>query len=86
MTGRILLAAVVAMFAAGTFGAPALAGHCPKDVRLIDQSLKTARISDANMTTVKALRDKGDGQHKAGQHGASLATLHEAMKILDVSH
>ncbi len=76
----------IAVFAAGFFATPAWAGHCPKDVRLIDQSLKTTKVGAAEMSTAKALRDTGDGQHKAGQHGASIKSLHEAMKILGVSH
>ncbi len=86
MIRRALLAAIVVVSAAGAFSIPALAGHCPKDVRLIDEALKMTRISDANMSRVKALRDKGNEQHNAGQHGASLNTLHEAMKILAISH
>lgn len=86
MNNRNLSVAIVAAFAAGFFATPALAGHCPRDVRLIDQSLMTTKVSAADMSKVKALRDTGNGQHKAGQHGASLKTLHEAMKILGASH
>ncbi len=86
MKKRTLLAAVVAIFGTGLFSIPALAGHCPKDVRLIDEALKMTKVSDANMSRVKALRDKGNEQHKTGQHGPSLQTLHEAMKILGISH
>lgn len=38
------------------------------------------------MSKVKALRDKGLAEHKAGKHGDSLRSLHEAMKILGISH
>lgn len=38
------------------------------------------------MSKVKALRDKGLAEHNAGKHGNSLKTLHEAMKILGISH
>ncbi len=63
------------------FASPALAGHCPKDVRLIDAAL--AQTSNAE---AKSLRDKGDALHKSGTHGDSLAALHEAMKILNIEH
>ena len=86
MKKRTLLAAVVAIFGTGLISIPALAGHCPKDVRRIDEALKMTKVSDANMSRVKALRDKGNEQHKTGQHGPSLQTLHEAMKILGISH
>ena len=86
MIKRTLLAAVVAVSAIGILSVPALAGHCPKDVKRIDEALKMTSVSDATMSKVKALRDTGSEQHKSGQHGASLATLHEAMKALGVSH
>lgn len=86
MNKRTLLAVLVAIFAVGILSMPALAGHCPKDVKLIDESLKMTKVSDAIMSRVKALRDKGNEQHQNGQHGASLATLHEAMKMLGISH
>ncbi len=82
---RTLLAAFVAVFAVGMLSGPALAGHCPKDVRLIDDSLKTiTTVSAAAMGTAKALRDTGDRQHTAGRHATSLASLHQALKILDI--
>ncbi len=83
---RTLLAVVVAVFAVGVSANPALAGHCPRDVKRIDQALTMTKVSGAQLSTVKALRDKGDGLHKSGQHGTSVATLHEAMKILGISH
>ena len=86
MINRTLLAAVVAVSAIGILSVPALAGHCPKDVKRIDEALKTTNVGDATMSKVKALRDTGNGQHKSGQHGASIATLHEAMKALGISH
>ncbi len=86
MIKRTLLAAVVAVSAFGMLSVPALAGHCPRDVKRIDAALKTTNVGDATMSRVKALRDTGNGQHKSGQHGAALATLHEAMNLLGVSH
>ena len=76
----------MALFATGFLSVSALAGHCPKDGTAIDASLKKTKITDAQMSKVKALRDKGLAEHKAGKHGDSLKILHEAMKILGISH
>ncbi len=77
----ILLAAAVVV----AIASPALAKHCPKDVKIIDQSLpKATGLSKMQMTEVKALRDKGDALHKSGKHGESIKALHEAIKILGV--
>lgn len=65
---------------------PALAGHCPKDVKKIDAAFSGGKVSAANMTKVKALRDKGAGLHKSKQHGGSLEALHEALKIGGIKH
>ena len=86
MFQRILLTAVVAVFATGFLSGSALAGHCPKDVKAIDKALMTAKISDSQMSKVKALRDKGSAEHKGGKHGDSIKSLHEALKILGISH
>ena len=81
MKKSILLAAVVLV----AMTAPAFAKHCPKDVAIIDQSLpKATGLSKAQMTEVKALRDKGAAQHKSGNHAESIKALHEAIKILGV--
>lgn len=74
---KLLVAAIVVF----GFASPALAGHCPKDVRLIDAAL--AQNSNAE---AKSLRDKGDALHKSGTHGDSLKALHQAMKILKIDH
>ncbi len=86
MIKRTLLTALVAAFATGILSAPALASHCPKDVKAIDAALKMTKISGAQMSKVKALRDKGNAEHSGGKHGDSIKSLHEAMKILDISH
>jgi len=72
---------IIVVFVAFGFASPALAGHCPKDVKRID----TALAQQSN-PKAKALRDKGDGLHKAGKHKDSLAALHEAMDILGIKH
>jgi len=75
----VATAAVVAMTS------PAFAKHCPKDVKIIDQSLPKAKgLNEMQMTEVKALRDKGAALHKSGKHAESIKVLHEAIKILGV--
>ena len=86
MVQRTLLTAVLALFATGILGGAANAGHCPTDVKRVDAALKTSKVSSTQMTRAKALRNKGLAEHKAGRHGQSLNTLHEAMRILGVSH
>ena len=77
----ILVAAAVVV----AMTSPALAKHCPKDVKIIDQSLPKAKgLSKMQMTEVKALRDKGAALHKSGKHGESINVLHAAIKILGV--
>ena len=78
----ILVAAAVVM----AMTTPALAKHCPKDVKIIDQSLpKATGLSKTQMTKVKALRDKGAALHKSGKHEESIKVLHKAIKILGVA-
>ncbi len=78
----ILVAAAVVM----AMTTPALAKHCPKDVKIIDQSLaKATGLSKMQMTEVKALRDKGAALHKSKKHGEAIKALHAATKILGVA-
>lgn len=72
---------IIAAFIVFGFAGPALASHCPKDVKLIDASL--AKQSNAEAQT---LRDQGDALHKAGKHKESEAALHQAMEILGLKH
>ncbi|MEE9250192.1 MAG: hypothetical protein V3U93_03580 [Alphaproteobacteria bacterium] len=83
MVKRTLAAAVVLAFVSG----PALAGHCPKDVKRIDAALaKNPSLSSAQISEVKKLRDQGSAAHKSGKHGAALEALHKAMGTLDIKH
>ncbi len=78
MSKRLILAAALAAFVA----TPALAGHCPADVKAIDAGLAKMSLSAAKMSEIKALRNKGNAQHKAGQHKQSTNTLAKAMRML----
>ncbi len=86
MIRRTLLAAVAAIFATGFLSVPALAAHCPKDVRKIDAALKMSKLDKKPMKKLKKLRDQGEEQHKNGQHEDALKSLHEAMNKLGISH
>ena len=64
---------------------PAFAKHCPRDVKIIDQSMSKAMgMNNMQMTEVKALRDSGAAFHKSGKHGEAIKALHAAVKILGV--
>ena len=76
---RSLAMAVALVFASGT----ALAFHCPKDMKEIDDALaKNPKISEAQMKEVKQLRADGEKLHKEGKHQESVDKLAKAKKIL----
>lgn len=76
---RTLSFAAALAFASGA----ALAFHCPKDMKQIDEALaKHPKLSAAQMKEVKDLRAKGEAEHKAGNHQASLDDLGKAKAIL----
>ncbi len=75
----------VAAVAMMLFAGAALAFHCPKDMKAIDDALaKNPKLSEAQMSEVKKLRAEGETLHKAGKHQESVDTLAKAMKILDI--
>ena len=80
---RTFALATALLFASGT----ALAAHCPKDMKAIDDALaKNPKLSDAQMKEVKDLRAKGEKEHKDGKHAESQESLHKAMGILKLEH
>ena len=65
--------------------APALAFHCPADMKKIDEALSmNPKLAAEQMSEVKKLRAEGETLHKAGNHQASVDTLAKAMKILGI--
>lgn len=84
MINRTLLAAIVAVFATGFLTTPALAGHCPKDVKKINAAM--SKMGDKKMSMAKDAAAKGLALHKAGKHGESIKVLHAAMKDLGIKH
>ena len=64
---------------------PAMAMHCPADMKKIDAALAgNPSISAADMTLVKELRASGEKYHKTGKHKNSVDDLAEAMKLLGI--
>ena len=65
--------------------ASALAFHCPKDMKAIDDAMaKNPKLSQADATAVKKYREDGEAFHKAGKHQESVDSLGKAMKILKI--
>ena len=64
----------------------AFAFHCPKDMKVIDEALKTTKVSGAQLDEVKKLRASGETKHKAGDHKGSLVDLNKAEDILGIPH
>jgi hypothetical protein len=65
--------------------APALARHCPADMKKIDKALsEKPALSEKELAEVKKLRTEGEDLHKAGKHPESEAKLAKAMKILKI--
>jgi uncharacterized protein YneF (UPF0154 family) len=78
---RMFALATALLFACGT----ALAMHCPKDMKAIDEALaKNPKLTEAQMKEVKAQRAKGEELHKAGKHQESVDELGKAMKTLGI--
>ncbi len=64
---------------------PAFAKHCPKDAKIIDQSMREAfELTTKQVAEVIRLRIMGLAYHKDGKHGEAIKALHAAPKILGV--
>jgi uncharacterized protein len=62
---------------------PAFAFHCPKDMAEIDAAMAAnPNLSDEDKAKVTELRQKGQEEHEAGDHQASVETLAEAKALL----
>ena len=84
MIKRVLLSAANAVVGGGFISAPALAGHCPKDVKKINAAI--SKLGKEKMMMGKEMSAKGLALHKAGKHRESLKVLHEAMEALGIKH
>ena len=78
MITRSLIAAAMLV----AFSAPALAFHCPADVKAIDIALPKSGLTAAQKTEVMKLRDEGEALHNAGKHQDAVNTLAHAMRII----
>lgn len=77
---KFTLAAAIAI----SLASPAFANHCPMDMAKIDAAMKTTKVDDATKKKVMDLYNKGKAEHEAGNHGASVKDLGEAMKLLGI--
>ncbi|MBX9588224.1 MAG: hypothetical protein K2X43_02895 [Hyphomonadaceae bacterium] len=77
---------VLLAVAATALAMPALAagGHCDADLKAVDAAISKAKLSDADMTKVKAARTKADQLHKAGKEEDCEKSLAEAQKLLGI--
>jgi hypothetical protein len=78
MLKKTLLALTMTAFMA----APAFAFHCPADMAKIDAALQSTQLTGADLDKVKELRARGEQEHSAGNHSASVATLADALALL----
>jgi len=67
---------------------PALAwAHtCPAYMEMIDDSLDMAEemgLSEDTVAEVQALRDEGERHHEEGDHDSAIATLDQALALLE---
>jgi len=61
----------------------ALAFHCPKDMKEIDEALsKKPNLTEAQLKEVSKLRADGEAFHKAGKHQESVDSLAKAKDLL----
>ncbi|MBB6092596.1 V8-like Glu-specific endopeptidase [Povalibacter uvarum] len=63
----------------------AIAGHCPMDMKQIDDALAAhPALSAEQLAEVKKYRAEGEALHKAGKHQESVDTLAKAKAILKI--
>ena len=75
-----IMAAVMTLFIT-----PALAFHCPGDMKQIDAALaKNPPLTKAQMEEVKQQRAEGERLHNAGKHAQSVKVLGEAKATLGI--
>jgi hypothetical protein len=84
MIRNTIIIAVFTVFALGAFTPPALASHCPKDVKKIQAAM--SKLDKSKMSMAKDAAAKGLALHKAGKHGESIKVLHETLEALGIKH
>ena len=78
LAGILMVAGLAVVLSAGG----AWAFKCPSLAKQANELLSSTSSNTEKYAKAKALIEKGEGQHKAGQHNDSVATLEEALKIL----
>lgn len=68
--------------AAFLLASPAVAGMCPALMGQIEDAMKTTTVDEATKAKALALYEEGKAAHDAGDHGASVAKLQEALALL----
>ncbi|NQU62539.1 MAG: hypothetical protein HQ512_15510 [Rhodospirillales bacterium] len=84
MIKKTLMTVAVGAFVLASFGTPAQAGHCPKDVKKINAAM--SKMDKAKMSMAKDAAAKGMALHKAKKHGESIKVLHETMEKYGIKH
>ena len=74
----------MAVFATGLLSVPALAKHCPKDVKKINAA--ASKMDKGKMSMANDGAAKGLALHKAKKHGESIKVLHETMEKYGIKH
>lgn len=75
---KLVLAMTLAFATASAF-----AGHCPMDMKQIDDALAAnPQLSADQLAKVKKYRAEGEALHKQGKHEESVAALGKAKSIL----
>ena len=78
MLKKLALTLTLSVMSAG-----AIAGHCPMDMKQIDEALSAQpKLSAEELAEVKQLRAEGEALHKAGKHQESVAALGKAKSKL----
>lgn len=80
---KILGGIVATVLALGSMSA--MAGHCPLDMKQIDEALsKNPQLSAEQLAEAKKHRAEGEALHKAGKHAESVTELGKAKAILKI--
>ena len=80
MKKALVTAAAVAMFAV-----PAWAGNFDQDAKLVENTVATAQISEADKAKVMHLTKMAKEQNAAGQPEQAMATLGQAKELLGIN-
>ena len=81
MTRTLITAVLLTLVTTGI----AVAGHCPKDAKAIEQALSRTNMSPVGKQNIRTKVDRGMQLHRSGDHRKSEAILAEAMREVLVS-